>query len=118
MDFFLAGGFTPHTMCYCVCLALVPCFMRKHLEPLPELEGCAQPEPRLQARGCSGKNTSGHEASASSYPVAASDVRRVGLTQALPCVLIRQSTRTYFCFMEPHPQGKVGWSQECSHLSL
>lgn len=41
VDFFSAGRFIPHTMYYCVCLALVPCFMRKHLEPLAELEdGC------------------------------------------------------------------------------
>lgn len=35
----LREAFAPRTMRRCARLALVPCFMRKHLEPLAELEG-------------------------------------------------------------------------------
>lgn len=98
MDFFSAGGFIPHTMYYCVRLALVPCFMRKHLEPLAELEDGCRVRPWLQAWGCSRKNMSLHDSSALSYLVAACGIKCVWLMQALPCVLIRQSTCTFVLF--------------------
>lgn len=54
VDFCSAGGFSRHTMYYCVCLAAVPRFMRKHLEPLAELEGVCRVgllrEERVRAR--------------------------------------------------------------------
>lgn len=90
----------PHTMYYCVCLTLVPCFMRKHLEPLAELERWVQSQTPW---GCSRKNVSVQDSSALSYPLAARGVGRVWLTQALPCVLIRHSTHTYFCSTEADP---------------
>lgn len=94
VDFFSAGGFSPHTMYYCVCLTLVPCFMRKHLEPLAELEdGC-----RVGPVGLFQENVSVHDSSALTYPAAAPGTERVWLTQALPCLLLRQSAHTYFCF--------------------